>query len=118
MVSYAASKAALLRIADGLYVELEGTGVRSFAMSPGLVRTEMTAGIEAVMDIPDDAWVPIERSAALIVRLAAGDGDALHGLMIHAEDDLDALLERVDEIRAKGWYALRMVRGLDDPAPV
>jgi NAD(P)-dependent dehydrogenase (short-subunit alcohol dehydrogenase family) len=116
--AYACSKASLLRLAEVLAADLEGTGVVSISMSPGLVLTRMTEPMKEHFDLPDEAWTDIGKSADLMVRLAAGDGDALAGTMVHAEDDLDGLVARADEIREHGWYALRMIRGLDglDPA--
>ena len=42
--AYSASKAALNRFSETLAVQLDGTGVAVFPISPGLVRTEMTIG--------------------------------------------------------------------------
>lgn len=116
--AYACSKASLFRLAEVLAADLEGTGVVSISMSPGLVLTRMTQPMKDHLDLPDEAWSDIGKSAELMVRLAAGDGDPLAGTMVHAEDDLDALVARAQEIRERGWYALRMVRGLEglDPA--
>jgi NAD(P)-dependent dehydrogenase (short-subunit alcohol dehydrogenase family) len=107
-----------MRLAEILAADLEGTGVASFSMSPGLVATRMTEMLRRHFDVPDDMWTDAERGAELIVRLAAGDADALSGLLVHVEDDLDAMVARADEIRREGWYALRFVRGLeaDEPA--
>ena len=116
--AYACSKASLLRLAEVLAADLEGTGVVSIAMSPGLVLTRMTEAMKQHLDLPDEAWSDIGRSAELMVRLAAGDGDPLAGTMVHAEDDLDVLLAHAQEIRERGWNALRMVRGLEGPDPV
>jgi NAD(P)-dependent dehydrogenase (short-subunit alcohol dehydrogenase family) len=116
--AYACSKTSLMRLAEILAADLEGTGVASFSMSPGLVATRMTEMLRRHFDVPDDMWTDAERGAELIVRLAAGDADALSGLLVHVEDDLDAMVARADEIRREGWYALRFVRGLeaDEPA--
>ena len=38
--------------------------------------------------------MPIERSVHLVLRLAAGDADALSGRYITVEDDLDALVKQ------------------------
>lgn len=116
--AYACSKASLLRLAEVLAADLADTGVVSISMSPGLVLTRMTEPMARHLDWPDEAWTDIGKGADLIARLAAGDGDALAGTMIHAEDDLDALATRADEIHARGWNALRMIRGHDDPDPV
>lgn len=115
--AYGGSKAAMIRLSEVLAADLKGTGVVSIAMSPGLVLTRMTEPIRDEFDLPDAAWSDVSKGAKLIVRLAAGDGDALSGTLVHAEDDLDALVARADEIHERGWNALRMIRGLDDPDP-
>jgi len=38
---------------------------------------------------------PIERSVHLVLRLAAGDADALSGRYLSVDDDLDALVKQV-----------------------
>jgi NADP-dependent 3-hydroxy acid dehydrogenase YdfG len=116
--AYACSKASVLRLAEVLAADLEGTGVVSVAMSPGLVLTRMTEPMRVHGIWPDDAWSDVRLAEDLMVRLAAGDGDALAGTLVHAEDDLDALVARADEIRARGWNALRMIRGHEGPEPV
>lgn len=116
--AYACSKASLERLSEVLAADLEGTGVVSLSMSPGLVLTRMTEPMARHLDWPDDAWSDIGCGAELITRLAAGDGDALTGTMIHAVDDLDALVARADEIRARGWNTVRMIRGHESPDPV
>lgn len=116
--AYATSKAALLRLHDCLAADLEGTGVVSLAMSPGMVRTDMTRELILRLDIDEDQLTPIEVGAALIVRLAAGDADALSGRMIHVTDDLDAMIAAADEIRERNWYQLRLVRGLQGTDPM
>jgi NAD(P)-dependent dehydrogenase (short-subunit alcohol dehydrogenase family) len=115
--AYACSKTSLMRLAEILAADLEGTGVTSFSMSPGLVATRMTEVLRRHVDIPDEMWTAAERGADLIVRLAAGDADALSGVLVHVEDDLDAMVARADEIRREGWYALRFVRGLTSNEP-
>jgi NAD(P)-dependent dehydrogenase (short-subunit alcohol dehydrogenase family) len=97
---YGSTKAALLRLTDTLARELDGTGVVVFDVSPGLVRTRMmeTPGLsEVVAELPESEWLPARRVADTICRLTGGGYDDLHGRFIHATDDLDALLERIDE---------------------
>lgn len=115
--AYACSKATLMRLADTLDGELAGTGVRSFAISPGLVRTAMTAEMEKHVEVPEDAWIPIDASANLIVRIAAGHADPLSGRMLHVEDDLDDLVRHADTIDERGWYQLRVFRGRAEDGP-
>lgn len=101
--SYGASKAAAVSLASSVQLELEGTGVRVFPVSPGMVRTEMTvfppeltAHRPDLADIPADAFTPVDLLLALVDRIAAGDLDPLAGRFVHARDDLDRLLTAVD----------------------
>jgi hypothetical protein len=41
------------------------------------------------------------------VRLAAGDGDSLSGRHLSVDDDLDAVLARLAEVRARDLYVMR-----------
>ncbi len=92
---YGVSKAALMRLTDGLAGQLAGSGVVVFDLSPGLVRTAMTSGRPDLDALPESAWAPPEEAARQAVALAGGKYDALHGRFIRARDDLDALLEVV-----------------------
>lgn len=116
--AYACSKASMIRFAEVLAADLEGTGVVSISISPGLVLTRMTRPIQDIFDLPAEQWTEARRAGKLIVRIAAGDADALAGTLVHVEDDLDALVARADEIHERGWYALRFVRGLESSEPV
>jgi 3-oxoacyl-[acyl-carrier protein] reductase len=105
--AYAASKAALGRFGEGLAAQLEPHGIAVFTISPGLVRTEMTAD-----SFPDDApWTPPELAPRLVRALAGGRADALSGRYIHAEhDDVDDLVARASEIRERDLNAIRLQR--------
>lgn len=120
--SYATGKAAILRLAETLDLELEGTGLRAFSVSPGFVRTDMTerfaasdAGREYVGELATrldrDESTPPEACAELLVRIGRGELDALHGRFLHAGvdlDDLDALVDRADQIVRDGERVLQL----------
>jgi sugar/nucleoside kinase (ribokinase family) len=55
-------------------------------------------------------WVEPERVARLVVFLATGAGDALHGRFLHALDDLDELVARADEIAREDLFTPRLRR--------
>ena len=105
-IAYPASKAAVCRYGETLAAELAGR-IPVFFFSPGLVRTEMTAGT-----FPDDApWTPPELAPELVRKLASGRYDALAGRYLHAEhDDVDELLARIDEVREQDLNAIRLRR--------
>lgn len=106
---YSCSKAALIRLSDNLATGLKEHGVSVFAISPGLVLTEMTR------DIPEEFardanWTPIEKPAELCVALASGRADALSGRFIHAsEHDLEELIARAVEITEQNLQTMRLV---------
>ncbi len=104
--SYGPSKAALGRFGENLAESLRPYGIPVFTISPGLVRTDLTAGFD------DDApWTPPELAPRLVRVLASGRADALAGRYIHAEhDDVEDLIARVDEIRRDDLNALRLRR--------
>jgi 3-oxoacyl-[acyl-carrier protein] reductase len=103
--AYAASKAAVWRFGETLARQLEAR-IPVFVISPGLVKTEMTAPFS-----DDAAWTPPELAPRLVRALASGRADALAGRYIHAEhDDVDDLIRRADEIRANDLNAIRLRR--------
>ncbi|HVS84313.1 MAG TPA: SDR family oxidoreductase [Gaiellaceae bacterium] len=104
--AYGPSKAALHRFSELLAARLSPQGIFVFSISPGLVKTELTAGF------PDDApWTPDECAPRLVVALAGGGFDALAGRYLHAEHDPpEALRERVQEILDGDWNAIRLRR--------
>jgi 3-oxoacyl-[acyl-carrier protein] reductase len=89
------SKTALLRLSDMLITELAGTGVIMIDLSPGLVRTAMTARRSDADRLPPESWTPATAAAGHVEALLSGRYDALNGRFVHVQDDLDDLVERV-----------------------
>ncbi len=109
--AYQASKAALVRLTEALAAEARAFGVSAFAISPGMVKTEMTEPLFA--DIWDDAsvWSPPELTAELVAFLASGALDALSGRYIHAAaDDWKSMPGNAEAILAEDLHALRLRR--------
>jgi 3-oxoacyl-[acyl-carrier protein] reductase len=104
--AYGASKAALGRFGELLAGQVAQFGIAVFTISPGLVRTALTE------PFGDDApWTPPELAPRLVRALASGRADKLAGRYIHAEhDDIDALIERADEIEQRDLNAIRLQR--------
>lgn len=106
--AYSCSKAGLVRLSDNLAMGLKEHGIYVFCISPGMVKTDMTATVPD--EFKDVEWTPIEKSGELCVALASGRADALSGRYIHAkEHDLDELIERADEIVENDLQTMRLV---------
>ena len=105
--AYPSSKAAVGRFGETLARQLEPHGIPVFVISPGLVRTEMTASA-----FSDDApWTPPECAPRLVRALASGRFDRLSGRYLHAEHDPPEELEgRIDAIIADDLNAIRLRR--------
>jgi NAD(P)-dependent dehydrogenase (short-subunit alcohol dehydrogenase family) len=107
--AYAVSKAALTRLTDSLDAQVDEHGVSVFALSPGLLRTDMGIALEERRGaFQSSDWTPPARSAALLVRIARGDFDELSGRLLQARDDIDELMSRAGEIRERDLYQLRL----------
>ena len=107
--AYMASKAAVNRFTEALAGECFDAGVRVFAMSPGMVKTDMTA--EVFADLWDDAetWTPVETSLDLITDLDSGMLDPLSGRYFRAAvDDWRSIATRSDEVIALDTNVLRL----------
>ncbi len=85
--AYMSSKAALVRFTEALAGEAEPSGVRAFAVSPGMVKTEMSAGIFTDEWNDPEIWSPPELTAELVEFIDSGALDVLTGRYIHAAND-------------------------------
>ena len=107
--AYVTSKAALIRFSEALALETIEDGIQVFAIHPGTLRTPMNDYVHDSPEVAKSApWVqqrfrtvfaqgldtPIERPVHLMLRLAAGDADALSGRYLSVDDDLDALVKQ------------------------
>jgi NAD(P)-dependent dehydrogenase (short-subunit alcohol dehydrogenase family) len=108
--AYMASKAALVRFTEALARETDGTGVAVVCVSPGMVKTDMTAS-HFPQDWFDDEsiWTPAERTAELIEHIASGELDGLSGRYIHvASDDWATMAQRAADINERDLHAMRI----------
>jgi len=104
--AYPASKAAVHRFSETLAQSLAPQNVFVFSISPGLVRTAMTAHFAD--DLP---WTPPECAPRLVAALASGGFDALAGRYLHAEHDPpEQLHKRIEAILAEDLNAIRLRR--------
>lgn len=126
MSAYCATKAALVRLAENLALELTGTNVQVNAMRPGAINTrglqEVAEGYRAAGDTQLFELVQrmlagnyanmntsIDRSAELAVFLASEASGELSGRLINADDDFPNLPSRIPAIVDSSTYMLRRV---------
>ena len=120
--AYGSSKAAVMRLTETMALELDGTGIKVFAMSPGLVRTalvdyqiESVEGqrwlaerLSAMFD--EGRGVPPTIAANMAAEIVSGKLDKLAGRAVRADrDDADQLAQQADEIVEKDLRVLRMI---------
>ena len=107
--AYMASKAAVNRFTEAVAGECHSAGVRVFAISPGMVKTDMTAAAFGDQWDDTDVWTPVDKSLDLIADIDAGMLDALSGRYIRAAvDDWHELAARADEVLALDTHVLRL----------
>jgi 3-oxoacyl-[acyl-carrier protein] reductase len=112
---YAISKGALARLTTQIDTQYRDQGIRVFDLAPGVVRTDMTAGMPAHNHRTH--WTEVDVVLELLLAVAAGDLDALAGRFLRAGDDTPReLAARADDIAAADARTLRLVGyGPTDP---
>jgi NAD(P)-dependent dehydrogenase (short-subunit alcohol dehydrogenase family) len=80
--AYCAAKAGLFRIGGNLHLAGYRAGLRSFEVSPGVVRTDMTAAMPVHAQRQD--WNDPDDLAGLVLAIAAGGLDAWSGRFLRA----------------------------------
>jgi NAD(P)-dependent dehydrogenase (short-subunit alcohol dehydrogenase family) len=91
--AYSVGKTGLMRLTEDLVAGLDGTGVQAFDVSPGVVRTAMTAAMSVHRDRTD--WTEPEQVVDLVVAIATGELDAWSGRFLRAGADDPAVLGRL-----------------------
>ncbi len=91
--AYSAAKAGLFRVGGSLHEAGFARGMRAFEISPGVVRTDMTAAM--ALHAGRTAWTPPEALVALVLAVAAGRLDRWSGCFLRAGLDTPEALEAV-----------------------
>jgi len=112
---YGISKGGLARLTTLIDAQYREAGIRVFDLAPGVVPTDMTAGMPA--HAGRTQWTPIEASVELVLAVADGTLDRLSGRFLRAgEDTADELVARTYEILVGDARRLRLVPyGPTDP---
>ena len=121
MSAYSTSKAAIIRLTEGLARELAHTNVRVNALGPGGIPSRMAeeirdeAAAAGVYDLSESCRAvaagerdATEQATALAVFLACDDSGNMSGKLLSAMlDDLSNVQERIPEIMGSDAYQLR-----------
>jgi NAD(P)-dependent dehydrogenase (short-subunit alcohol dehydrogenase family) len=93
--AYCAAKAGLFRVGGNLHLAGHERGLRSFEVSPGTVRSDMTASMPMHADRTE--WTPVEELAGFVVAIARGELDAWSGCYLRAGIDTPESLREAAE---------------------
>lgn len=121
MSAYCSSKAAVVRLTEGLALELAGTNVQVNALGPGSINTKMwenmrdaaaEAGANDIYQtgvrVTSGGGASLERVTDLAVFLASDDSGNLSGRLISSTlDDFPNLPPQIPDIMASDAYLLR-----------
>jgi NAD(P)-dependent dehydrogenase (short-subunit alcohol dehydrogenase family) len=121
--AYAASKAAIVRFAESLALEVRPFGIDVNAIAPGALDTRLldeviAAGPEVVggefhdrmVRTKRDGGTPLDRGAALAVYLGSAASDGITGRLLSAVwDPWPTLHERRDDLDRTDVYTLRRI---------
>ena len=121
--AYAASKAAIVRFAESLALELKPFHIDVNTIAPGALNTRMldevlAAGPDAVgrefydrmVKTKNQGGTPLERGASLAVYLGSSVSDGITGRLLSAVwDPWEHLAHRRDDLDASDVYTLRRI---------
>ena len=110
--AYSVGKAAQMRMTECLADSLTGTGVFAFNIAPGLVQTDMTAGMPRWAG--HTAWTPPERVVELVCAVAAAQLDQWSGRFLRAGVDEPEAVAALSPSGPDRQLRLRSY-GADDP---
>jgi NAD(P)-dependent dehydrogenase (short-subunit alcohol dehydrogenase family) len=131
LTAYAASKAAIVRFAESLALEVKDDGIDVNSVAPGALNTRMMAELldagpaavgdaffERMKKIADDGGTPLERGAALTVFLGSAASDRITGRLLSAVwDPWDALPSHLADLERTDVYTLRRIVPADRNLP-
>ena len=94
-IEYCISKAGLAMAVEGFAVRLAAEGIAVFEVRPGIIRTDMTAGVTAKYDalieaglVPAKRWGEPSDVAAVVRALARGDLGFATGAVVNVDGGL------------------------------
>jgi len=123
ITAYAASKAAIVRLAESVAMDVREEGIDVNSIAPGALNTRMmdqllAAGAGAVGEafyermrtLADGRTTPLEVGAALAVYLGSAESDGITGRLLSAPwDPWETLQQHRDDLDATDIYTLRRI---------
>jgi len=123
ITAYAAAKAAIVRLAESVALDVKEDGIDVNSIAPGALNTRMmseliAAGPESVgqaffdrmSKLAEEGGTPLERGAALAVFLASADSDGITGRLLSAPwDPWEALQQHRGDLDESDIYTLRRI---------
>lgn len=123
ITAYAAAKAAIVRLAESVALDVKEEGIDVNSIAPGALNTRMmseliAAGPEAVgqaffdrmSKLAEEGGTPLERGAALALFLASAESDGITGRLLSAPwDPWEALQRHRGDLDESDIYTLRRI---------
>lgn len=123
ITAYAAAKAAIVRLAESVALDVKEEGIDVNSIAPGALNTRMmneliAAGPEAVgqaffdrmRKVAEEGGTPLERGAELAVFLASAESDGITGRLLSAPwDPWETLPQHRDDLDSSDIYTLRRI---------
>jgi 3-oxoacyl-[acyl-carrier protein] reductase len=127
ITAYAASKAAIVRFAESLALELKDFGIEVNSIAPGALNTRLldevieagpakvgSAFYERSLKQRETGGVPLEKGAELALFLASDAARGITGRLISAVwDRYEIWPEHLDELGPSDAYTIRRITGRD-----
>jgi len=121
--AYAASKAAIVRFAESLALEVRPYNIDVNAIAPGALNTRMLEEViaagpdvvgqdfhERMVKTKEQGGTPLERGAALAVYLGSAESDGVTGRLLSAVwDPWEQLADRRNDLERSDVYTLRRI---------
>jgi NAD(P)-dependent dehydrogenase (short-subunit alcohol dehydrogenase family) len=125
--AYAASKAAIVRFAESLAIEIKPFGIDVNALAPGALNTRMLDDVIAadpdvvgkeyyqrMLRIKAEGGAPLEQAAALAVYFGSARSDGITGRLVSAVwDPWETLDARRPDLETSDVYTLRRITPKD-----
>ena len=123
ITAYAASKAAIVRFAESLALDVQEYGIDVNAIAPGALNTRMMAQLiaagpesvgtsfyERMQRVAQEGGTPLETGAALAAFLGSADSDGITGRLLSAVwDPWETLPAHQEELSGSDVYTLRRI---------